>query len=85
VIKTERKVKPQILTAPIDGVVQQLVVHTSKGVVTPAQPLAVVVPYDSELGIAAMVSKACATCRRIFMSRRECPSRPTSRWARTPS
>jgi hemolysin D len=41
------------LTAPIDGVVQQLVAHTSGGFVTPAQPLAVVVPCDSELGIGA--------------------------------
>ena len=56
VIKAERKAKLQILTAPIDGIVQQLVVHTIGGVVTPAQPLAVVVPRDSELEIEAMVS-----------------------------
>ncbi len=56
VIKAERKAKLQILTAPIDGIVQQLVVHTIGAVVTPAQPLAVVVPRDSELEIEAMVS-----------------------------
>jgi hemolysin D len=56
VIKAEGKAKLQILTAPIDGIVQQLAVHTIGGVVTPAQPLAVVVPRDSELEIEAMVS-----------------------------
>jgi hemolysin D len=56
VIKAERKAKLQILTAPIEGIVQQLAVHTIGGVVTPAQPLATVVPSDSELEIEAMVS-----------------------------
>ncbi len=46
----------QLLTAPVDGVVQQLVVHTVGGVVTPAQALAVVVPVESRLEIEAMVS-----------------------------
>jgi hemolysin D len=55
-IKAERKAKLQLLAAPIDGIVQQLAVHTIGGVVTPAQPLAVVVPRDSELEIEAMVS-----------------------------
>ena len=40
----------------MDGVVQQLAVHTVGGVVTPAQALAVVVPVDSHLEIEAMVS-----------------------------
>ncbi len=44
VIKAERKAKLQMPTAPIDGIVQQLVVRTVGGVVAPAQPLAVVVP-----------------------------------------
>ena len=56
VIKAERKAKLQILSAPIDGIVQQLAVHTIGGVVTPAQALAVVVPRDSELEIEAVVS-----------------------------
>ena len=56
VIKAEERTKLQILTAPVDGVVQQLAVHTVGGVVTPAQALAVVVPVDSHLEIEAMVS-----------------------------
>jgi membrane fusion protein, hemolysin D len=56
VIKAEQRTKLQALTAPVDGVVQQLAVHTVGGVVTPAQPLAVVVPLDSHLEIEAMVS-----------------------------
>ena len=56
VIKAEQRTKLQALTAPVDGVVQQLAVHTVGGVVTPAQALAVVVPLDSHLEIEAMVS-----------------------------
>src|SRR5260221_5866108 len=56
VIKAERRTKLQHLTAPVDGVVQQLAVHTVGGVVTPAQALAVVVPSDSPLEIEAMLS-----------------------------
>jgi hemolysin D len=55
VAKAEQRSKLQILTAPVDGVVQQLAVHTVGGVVTPAQALAVVVPADSRLEIEAMV------------------------------
>ena len=57
-IKAEHKAKMQTLTAPVDGVVQQLSVHTIGGVVTPAQPLAVVVPADAALEIEAMVSNS---------------------------
>ncbi len=56
VVKAERRTKLQHLTAPVDGVVQQLAVHTVGGVVTPAQALAVVVPSDSPLEIEAMLS-----------------------------
>jgi hemolysin D len=56
VIKAERRTKLQHLIAPVDGVVQQLAVHTVGGVVTPAQALAVVVPSDSQLEIEAMLS-----------------------------
>lgn len=56
VIKAERRTKLQQLTAPVDGVVQQLAVHTEGGVVTPAQVLAVVVPSESQLEIEAMLS-----------------------------
>ncbi len=55
-IKAERKTGLQQLTAPVDGTVQQLAVHTVGGVVTPAQALVVVVPADSRLEIEAMVS-----------------------------
>ena len=54
--KAERRTKLQLLTAPVDGVVQQLSVHTVGGVVTPAQQLAVVVPADAVLEVEAMIS-----------------------------
>jgi hemolysin D len=40
----------------VDGVVQQLAIHTIGGVVTPAQALLVIVPSDIRLEIEAMVS-----------------------------
>jgi hemolysin D len=55
-IKAEQKTRLQQLTAPVDGVVQQLAIHTVGGVVTPAQTLLVIVPSDSRLEIEAMVS-----------------------------
>ena len=55
-LKAEQRTKFQALTAPVDGVVEQLAVHTIGGVVTPAQALLVVVPADSRLEIEAMVS-----------------------------
>ncbi|MGB8071107.1 MAG: HlyD family type I secretion periplasmic adaptor subunit [Pseudolabrys sp.] len=55
-IKAEQKTKLQLLTAPVDGVVQQLAIHTVGGVVTPAQSVLVVVPSNSRLEIEAMVS-----------------------------
>jgi membrane fusion protein, hemolysin D len=55
-IKAEQKTRLQQLTAPVDGVVQQLAIHTVGGVVTPAQSLLSVVPSDSRLEIEAMVS-----------------------------
>jgi hemolysin D len=56
VIKAEQRTKLQVLAAPVDGVVQQLAVHTIGGVVTPGQALLTVVPLDSHLEIEAMVS-----------------------------
>src|SRR4029077_3205895 len=56
--KAEQKPRLQLLTAPVDGVVQQLAIHTVGGVVTPAQSLLVVVPSDSRLEIEAMVSNS---------------------------
>ena len=55
-IKAQQKTRLQQLTSPVDGVVQQLAVHTVGGVVTPAQSLLVIVPADSALEIEAMVS-----------------------------
>jgi hemolysin D len=55
-IKAEQRTRLQQLTAPVDGVVQQLSVHTIGGVVTPAQTLLVIVPSDSRLEIEASVS-----------------------------
>jgi len=55
-IKAEQRTKLQALTAPVDGVVQQLAVHTVGGVVSPGQVLLAVVPLDSHLEIEAMVS-----------------------------
>jgi len=55
-IKAERKTSLQRLTTPVDGVVQQLAIHTVGGVVTPAQALLVVVPNDSRLEVEALVS-----------------------------
>jgi hemolysin D len=55
-IRAEQRTKLQLLTAPVDGVVQQLSVHTVGGVVTPAQQLAVVVPSNADLEVEAMIS-----------------------------
>ncbi|QGM96405.1 HlyD family type I secretion periplasmic adaptor subunit [Methylocystis parvus] len=55
-VKAERRTRLQRLTAPVEGVVQQLAVHTVGGVVTPAQPLAVVVPENSDLEIEAVLA-----------------------------
>ncbi|MDR6661797.1 HlyD family type I secretion periplasmic adaptor subunit [Tardiphaga sp. 37S4] len=56
VIKAERRTALQTLTAPIDGTVQQLAVHTVGGVATPAQTLMLIVPEDSRLEIEANIS-----------------------------
>jgi hemolysin D len=47
--KTAQRERLTQLTAPVDGTVQQLVVHTTGGVVTPAQVLMVVVPQGAEV------------------------------------
>ena len=56
IIKAEQRTSLQKLTAPVEGVVQQLAMHTIGGVVTPAQALMVIVPAESLLEIEAMVS-----------------------------
>ena len=55
VAKAGQKADLQRLTSPIDGVVQQLSVHTIGGVVTPAQQLLVVVPQDHPVEVEAQV------------------------------
>ena len=56
IIKAAQRTSLQTLTAPVDGVVQQLSIHTIGGVVTPAQTLMIVVPVDNKLEIEAMIS-----------------------------
>jgi hemolysin D len=55
VLKARQKAQQQQLTAPVDGTIHQLAVHTVGGVVTAAQPLLAIVPSDSELEIEAIV------------------------------
>lgn len=56
VTKAGQKAGLQRLTSPIDGVVQQLAVHTVGGVVTPAQQLLIVVPQDHPIEVEAQVN-----------------------------
>lgn len=53
-IKAQDRNRQQKLTAPVDGVVQQLAIHTEGGVVTPAQELMTIVP-QGHIEIEAMV------------------------------
>jgi hemolysin D len=55
IAKSEQKINAQYLTAPIDGTIQQLAIHTIGGVVSPAQVLLAVVPSESHLEIEAMI------------------------------
>lgn len=54
-IKAESRAAVMQLTAPVDGTVQQLAVHTVGGVVTPAQPLMMIVPGNNPLEVDAFV------------------------------
>ncbi len=47
--KASQREKLTTLTAPVDGTVQQLAIHTTGGVVTPAQVLLVVVPEQAQV------------------------------------
>lgn len=53
--KSEQRVSQNVLTAPIDGTVQQLAIHTIGGVVTPAESLLAIVPADDSLVVEAAV------------------------------
>ena len=55
ILKANNRAVQQTLKAPIDGVVQQLAVHTVGGVVTPAQELMVIVPKEDRLDVEAWV------------------------------
>lgn len=54
-IKAHTRGKLMTLTAPVDGTVQQLVMHTVGGVVTPAQQLMMVVPKDNPIEVEAYI------------------------------
>jgi len=54
-IKAQTRKKSQQLLSPTDGIVQQLVIHTVGGIVTPAQELMVIVPKSAQLEIEAYV------------------------------
>ncbi|RBH52711.1 MULTISPECIES: HlyD family type I secretion periplasmic adaptor subunit [Pseudomonas] len=53
--KAEQRDHLMSLTAPVDGTVQQLAVHTIGGVVTAAQPLMVIAPNDQPVEVEAML------------------------------
>lgn len=54
-IKATGRREAMTLTAPVDGTVQQLAIHTIGGVVTPAQQLMVIVPKQNALEVEAFV------------------------------
>lgn len=54
-VKAETRQLQQILSAPVDGTVQQLAIHTVGGVVTPAQPLMVIAPSDYQAEVEAVL------------------------------
>lgn len=54
--KAQKTLMFKTLRAPVDGTVQQLAIHTIGGVVTPAQPLLMIVPNETGLTVEAMVS-----------------------------
>lgn len=54
-IKARKRTTLSTLTSPIDGVVQQLSIHTIGGIVQPAQELMVIVPNGSILEVEAKV------------------------------
>jgi hemolysin D len=54
-LKADSRSKLMQLTSPVDGTVQQLAVHTVGGVVTPAQPVMVIVPHNNPLEVEAFI------------------------------
>jgi len=55
-IAAEDQMKRQDIVAPISGTVYQLAVHTVGGVVTPGEPIMLIVPEDDLLVVEAQVS-----------------------------
>ncbi|MEJ2642968.1 MAG: HlyD family type I secretion periplasmic adaptor subunit [Desulfosarcinaceae bacterium] len=55
IVKAQVRTDAQILRAPVDGVVQQLAIHTIGGVVTPAQELMMIVPDEKALEVEALL------------------------------
>lgn len=55
ITKTTHKSQLLQLTAPVDGTVQQLAIHSEGGVVTPAQPLMAIVPNDYSAEVEAVL------------------------------
>ncbi|MDD0973948.1 HlyD family type I secretion periplasmic adaptor subunit [Pseudomonas fontis] len=53
--KAEQRNRLTRLTAPVDGTVQQLAIHTEGGVVTEAQPLMAIVPLNQPVEVEAML------------------------------
>lgn len=54
-LKANSRSKLMQLITPVDGTVQQLAIHTIGGVVTPAQPVMLVVPRDNPLEVEAFI------------------------------
>jgi len=54
-IKAQEKSRDTELRAPIDGVIEELAIHTIGGVVTPAQRLLIVVPDSQKLTVEAQL------------------------------
>ena len=48
-VKARERQRIQALRSPVDGVVQQLSIHTLGGVASPAEPLMVIVPKAADL------------------------------------
>jgi hemolysin D len=55
-VKAQQKSAQTELRAPIDGVVEELAVHTVGGVVTPAERLMIIVPADPNLTVEAQLA-----------------------------
>jgi hemolysin D len=55
IVKAEARTRALVLRAPVDGVVQQLQIHTIGGVVTPAQELMLIVPDEEMLEVEALL------------------------------